>query len=150
MSRSFLDLDAIESDQLRVILDRACAFKQGDAAKPMAGRVLAMIFDKPSTRTRVSFEVAAKQLGGDAIHDALQINECLRIHRNVRQSAVERGSVPCGRLIDPVDAVLQAPAGAIRDLPRARTRMLDQQLCLRCAVLDSCRRRAVTRHAVGG
>lgn len=65
--RSFLDLDAIESDQLRVILDRACAFKQGDAAKPMAGRVLAMIFDKPSTRTRVSFEVAAKQLGGDAI-----------------------------------------------------------------------------------
>ena len=33
----------------------------------MAGRMLAMIFDKPSTRTRVSFEVAAKQLGGDAI-----------------------------------------------------------------------------------
>ncbi|MFZ1427982.1 MAG: ornithine carbamoyltransferase [Geminicoccaceae bacterium] len=65
--RSFLDLDAIESDQLRVILDRACAFKQGDTARPMTGRVLAMIFDKPSTRTRVSFEVAAKQLGGDAI-----------------------------------------------------------------------------------
>lgn len=65
--RSFLDLDAIESDQLRVILDRASAFKHGDAAKPMAGRMLAMIFDKPSTRTRVSFEVAAKQLGGDAI-----------------------------------------------------------------------------------
>ena len=33
----------------------------------MAGRMLAMIFDKPSTRTRVSFEVAAKQLGGDAL-----------------------------------------------------------------------------------
>lgn len=65
--RSFLDLDAIESGQLRMILDRACAFKQGDTARPMTGRVLAMIFDKPSTRTRVSFEVAAKQLGGDAI-----------------------------------------------------------------------------------
>jgi ornithine carbamoyltransferase len=33
----------------------------------MAGRILAMIFDKPSTRTRVSFEVAAKKLGGDAV-----------------------------------------------------------------------------------
>ena len=65
--RSFLDLDVIDTGQLRRILDRACAFKRGDAAKPMAGRILAMIFDKPSTRTRVSFEVAAKQLGGDAI-----------------------------------------------------------------------------------
>jgi ornithine carbamoyltransferase len=65
--RSFLDLDVIDAGQLRQILDRACAFKRGDAARPMAGRILAMIFDKPSTRTRVSFEVAAKQLGGDAI-----------------------------------------------------------------------------------
>jgi ornithine carbamoyltransferase len=65
--RSFLDLDALDTDALRGILGRAHAFKRGDAAKPMAGRVLAMIFDKPSTRTRVSFEVAAKQLGGDAI-----------------------------------------------------------------------------------
>ena len=65
--RSFLDLDVIDAGQLRRILDRAGAYKRGDAARPMAGRILAMIFDKPSTRTRVSFEVAAKQLGGDAI-----------------------------------------------------------------------------------
>lgn len=65
--RSFLDLDAIEAPELQTILARARAFKQGDPAHPMAGRILAMIFDKPSTRTRVSFEVAAKQLGGDAI-----------------------------------------------------------------------------------
>jgi ornithine carbamoyltransferase len=65
--RSFLDLDALDTGALRGILGRAQAFKRGDDAKPMAGRVLAMIFDKPSTRTRVSFEVAAKQLGGDAI-----------------------------------------------------------------------------------
>jgi ornithine carbamoyltransferase len=67
VSRSFLDLDAVDGSELRRILDRAAAFKAGDPARPMAGRMLAMIFDKPSTRTRVSFEVAAKQLGGDAV-----------------------------------------------------------------------------------
>jgi ornithine carbamoyltransferase len=65
--RHFLDLDAVEAADLRRILDRAAAFKRGDPAKPLAGRTLAMIFEKPSTRTRVSFEVAARQLGGDAI-----------------------------------------------------------------------------------
>ena len=67
MSRDFLDLDALEPHELRAILERAKAFKAGDPARPMAGRILAMIFDKPSTRTRVSFEVAAKKLGGDAV-----------------------------------------------------------------------------------
>jgi ornithine carbamoyltransferase len=67
VSRHFLDLDQIETGQLRSILDRASAFKKGDGARPMAGRTLAMIFEKPSTRTRVSFEVAAHQLGGHAI-----------------------------------------------------------------------------------
>ena len=65
--RHFLDLDACAGHELRRILERARAFKGGDPARPMAGRILAMIFDKPSTRTRVSFEVAAKQLGGDAV-----------------------------------------------------------------------------------
>jgi ornithine carbamoyltransferase len=65
--RNFLDLDGFEGQELRRILARAGAFKQGDPAKPMAGRTLAMIFDKPSTRTRVSFELAARQLGGHAI-----------------------------------------------------------------------------------
>ena len=67
MSRSFLDLDAVDGAELRAILTRAAAFKEGDPARPMTGRTLAMIFEKPSTRTRVSFEVAARQLGGDAI-----------------------------------------------------------------------------------
>ena len=66
-ARHFLDLDQIEAPKLRAILERAKAFKGGDPARPMAGRTLAMIFERPSTRTRVSFEVAAHQLGGNAI-----------------------------------------------------------------------------------
>ncbi len=67
MTRHFLDLDTLSGAELRAILERAKAFKAGDPSKPMAGKILAMIFDKPSTRTRVSFEVAALQLGGHAV-----------------------------------------------------------------------------------
>jgi ornithine carbamoyltransferase len=69
MPRHFLDLDRVEAAELRRILDFGHAFKKDGqhAAKPLAGRTLAMIFEKPSTRTRVSFEVAMKQLGGDVV-----------------------------------------------------------------------------------
>ena len=69
--RHFLDLDLLDRDTLRQILDMAIAFKQGTrpegVSKVFAGRSLAMIFEKPSTRTRVSFEVGMQQLGGQAI-----------------------------------------------------------------------------------
>ncbi len=68
--RHFLDLDRFDSATLRTILDLAKAYKRGEAPRgqrPLSGRTLAMIFEKPSTRTRVSFEVAMLQLGGGAV-----------------------------------------------------------------------------------
>ncbi|MGI9433971.1 MAG: ornithine carbamoyltransferase [Geminicoccaceae bacterium] len=68
--RHFLDIDALEAPDLRRIVDLAAELKQarsnlGETCLPR--KILAMIFDKPSTRTRVSFEVAIKALGGDAV-----------------------------------------------------------------------------------
>jgi ornithine carbamoyltransferase len=67
--RHFLDLRDFDSATLRHMLDMALRFKQsgGRSARLLAGKTLALIFEKPSTRTRVSFEVAMRQLGGDAI-----------------------------------------------------------------------------------
>jgi ornithine carbamoyltransferase len=69
--RHFLDLDEISKSDLRQMLNASKAmkarWKSGDIHAPLAGKTLAMIFDKPSTRTRVSFDVAMRQLGGEAI-----------------------------------------------------------------------------------
>jgi ornithine carbamoyltransferase len=65
--RHFLDIDRLDSAELRGILDLGIAYKKGRKDRPLAGKTLAMIFEKPSTRTRVSFEVAMRQLGGDTI-----------------------------------------------------------------------------------
>ncbi|WEX09075.1 ornithine carbamoyltransferase [Chelativorans sp. AA-79] len=71
MPRHFIDLSAVSSADLRFMMDDALSRKQrlkaGQGDKPYEGKVLAMIFDKPSTRTRVSFDVAMRQLGGETI-----------------------------------------------------------------------------------
>ena len=68
--RHFLDLDLIDSGELRRILDLGHAYKQPAkkrADRPLEGKTLCMVFEKPSTRTRVSFEVAMKHLGGEVV-----------------------------------------------------------------------------------
>ena len=67
--KHFLDLDQFDGKQLRAMLDGGLAFKNGTAAdpEPLSGKTLAMIFEKPSTRTRVSFQVGMMQLGGRVV-----------------------------------------------------------------------------------
>jgi len=82
--RHFLDLDALDASLLRRLVDEARWRKEArrgrargalDDDAPLAGRILALIFEKPSTRTRVSFDVGMRQLGG----------ETLTLHRDVMQ-----------------------------------------------------------------
>ena len=69
--RHFLDIDRFDPGTLRQILALGTAYKRklppNGEMKPLAGKTLAMIFEKPSTRTRVSFEVGMRELGGQTI-----------------------------------------------------------------------------------
>jgi ornithine carbamoyltransferase len=70
-TRHFLTLLDLSADELRNVIERAIELKalraQGIAAEPFRNKVLGMIFEKSSTRTRVSFEAGMAQLGGSAI-----------------------------------------------------------------------------------
>lgn len=70
-TRHFLSLLDFTSDELRALIAQAIdvkqKLKQGVAHTPLAGKLLAMIFEKSSTRTRVSFEAGMYQLGGQAM-----------------------------------------------------------------------------------
>lgn len=71
MGRHFLTLNDLNANELKSLIVRACELKKEFQEKRMQqtrpGRVLAMIFEKSSTRTRVSFETAIVQLGGHGI-----------------------------------------------------------------------------------
>ncbi len=68
----FLDLAGLPQGAIRTILDEAHRIK-GEGRKPrprtdaLSGRTLAMVFEKPSTRTRFSFDLAMREMGGDTI-----------------------------------------------------------------------------------
>lgn len=66
--RHFLELMDHDPAALRRMLELGAKAKKGEiAGKPLAGKHIALIFEKPSTRTRVSFEVGIRQLGGEVI-----------------------------------------------------------------------------------
>lgn len=75
LGRHFLDLNALDSASLRSILTQASLLKKHareEDANLLEGRVLALIFERPSTRTRISFQVAMVQLGGQAVALSLE------------------------------------------------------------------------------
>ncbi|WP_439140130.1 ornithine carbamoyltransferase [Roseicyclus sp.] len=72
----FLDINKTEPEALRAMIDQAAAMKSArdgqpkgapDDDQPLAGRMVALIFEKPSTRTRVSFDVGVRQMGGQTM-----------------------------------------------------------------------------------
>jgi ornithine carbamoyltransferase len=69
--KHFLDIDRLDTKTLREIFDLAASLKRdhskGDSKPILAGKTLVMIFEKPSTRTRVSFQVGMQQLGGQVV-----------------------------------------------------------------------------------
>ena len=72
MSRNFLDLTDFGGDELRAILTASKQIKKTRAGVRrgegiLAGKVLAMIFEQPSTRTRISFDVGMRELGGETL-----------------------------------------------------------------------------------
>ncbi len=69
--KNFINLSDINKKELRKIIDHAKIYKKKNFTSksyyPLKGKVLIMIFEKPSTRTRISFELAMKQLGGELL-----------------------------------------------------------------------------------
>ncbi|MDE3240099.1 MAG: ornithine carbamoyltransferase [Paracoccaceae bacterium] len=74
--KHFLDIHKTDAGELRAMIDLARTMKTAraglpkgapDATQPLAGRMVALIFEKPSTRTRVSFDVGVRQMGGQTM-----------------------------------------------------------------------------------
>jgi ornithine carbamoyltransferase len=75
-SRHFLDIDHFDRKTLDALLEQAASIKaarkgqprgETDANMPLKGKILALMFERPSTRTRVSFEIGMRQLGGQVL-----------------------------------------------------------------------------------
>ncbi len=88
--RHFTRVADFSSDELELVLDTAARIKDAprEEQQVLPGRSLGMIFQKPSTRTRVSFEVGIAQLGGHALYlrsDDLQLGTVERVIDNPKE-----------------------------------------------------------------
>ncbi len=109
--KHFLSLADLSSDEMRHILDLAVrlktAWKAGESQPLLKNKVLGMVFQKPSLRTRVSFDVAMLQLGGNALY--LSPNE---IQLGKRESTADVARV-LSRYVDAVMARVFAHSDAV-------------------------------------
>ena len=66
--KDFLSIADLASDEVLPLVVNAAEMKQGRTQRPLEGKIIALVFEKPSLRTRVSFEVGIRQMGGDCIY----------------------------------------------------------------------------------
>jgi ornithine carbamoyltransferase len=113
---NLVDIDDLTREQLHDVLDLAADITASDGSeKPLADQTLAMVFEKPSTRTRVSFETGMTQLGGHAIFlgpDDIHLGKGEPIKDTAR--AVSRyADFIMARLFDHADIVELAEYGTV-------------------------------------
>ena len=67
-NRNFLSITDFSPQETADLLRRACQMKADRTVKPLEGKSVALLFEKPSLRTRASFEVGIKQMGGNCVY----------------------------------------------------------------------------------
>lgn len=97
-ARHLLTVGDLDARDLAEILDTAARFKRSPAPPLLAGRTLALVFEKPSLRTRVSFHVAMRNLGGDCLYLSQQ-----EVGLGVREAVKDVARV-LGRMVDVIAA----------------------------------------------
>ncbi len=68
MKKDFLSVADFSPEEIKKLIEQAIALSEGNSGHPLSGKTLALLFEKPSLRTRVSFELAMRQLGGYALY----------------------------------------------------------------------------------
>jgi len=66
--RHFLSVSDLSGEEIEQLIKQALVMKRGETSRLLSGKALALLFEKPSLRTRVSFDIAMQQLGGHAVY----------------------------------------------------------------------------------
>jgi len=66
--RHFLSVSDLSGEEIEQVIEQALVMKRGNTPRLLSGKTLALLFEKPSLRTRVSFDIAMQQLGGHAVY----------------------------------------------------------------------------------